>query len=179
MRKLKPNEIECRIGQVYTNSDGSMKGISLLLFKDARCDMDILDETYGPLGWKRSHSEDGTKCCVSIYAGDIGEWISREDFGSESNNIGGKKSIATDSFKRACVNFGIGRELYSAPPIKVHAEDLNAVQYKGKWTTFDQFAVDHVEYDENGDISYLLIMNKTKGCEAFSYGEKTIEAEEP
>lgn len=59
-RKLKADEIECRIGQIKEN------GLSLLLYKDARVDMNILDETVGPLNWKREHTRDNQNCIVSI-----------------------------------------------------------------------------------------------------------------
>ena len=63
-RTLKANEIECRIATVKSN------GISLLLYKDARCDMNILDETVGKLNWKREHSRDNANCTVSIWDDD-------------------------------------------------------------------------------------------------------------
>ncbi|NOW12590.1 hypothetical protein B0H35_000004 [Clostridium acetobutylicum] len=41
-------------------------------------------------------------------------WISKQDVGTESNTEK-EKGQASDSFKRACFNFGIGRELYTSP----------------------------------------------------------------
>ena len=77
-RTLKATEIDVRIGQVKDN------GLSLLLYKDARCDMNILDETVGCMNWQRHHSRDNANCIVSIYNEDIKEWISKEDTGTES-----------------------------------------------------------------------------------------------
>ena len=107
-RTLKANEIECRIATVKSN------GISLLLYKDARCDMNILDETVGKLNWKREHSRDNANCTVSIWDDDKGIWVPKEDTGTESFTEK-EKGLASDSFKRACFNWGIGRELYTAP----------------------------------------------------------------
>ena len=112
IRLLRADEIDCRPQTVKAG------GCSLLLYKDARCDMTILDETYGTLNWKREHTRDNHNCIVSVWNSDIQQWISKEDTGIESNSEAAK-GLASDSFKRACVNFGIGRELYTAPFIWV------------------------------------------------------------
>ena len=78
IRTLRAEEIECRVSTVKTT------GVSLLLYKDARCDMNILDEIVGPMRWSRSHSRDNANCTVSIYDEEIGQWISKEDTGKES-----------------------------------------------------------------------------------------------
>ena len=108
IRLLRADEIDCRPQTVKAG------GCSLLLYKDARCDMAILDETYGSLNWKREHTRDNHNCIVSVWNSDIQQWISKEDTGIESYSEAAK-GLASDSFKRACVNFGIGRELYTAP----------------------------------------------------------------
>ena len=109
IRLLRADKIECRIGTI------SDKGLSLLLYKDARADMKILDETFGILGWKRTHqSIDGNLyCTVEIWDSEKKEWISKQDVGTVSYTEK-EKGQASDSFKRACVSVGIGRELYSA-----------------------------------------------------------------
>lgn len=108
-RRLRADEIDCRIASI------SDKGLSLLLYKDARVDQNILDETVKPLNWKRSHqSIDGRLyCTVSIRNDETGEWIDKQDVGVESYTEK-EKGQASDSFKRACFNWGIGRELYTA-----------------------------------------------------------------
>ena len=60
-RKLRADEIDCRIGQIKDS------GLSLLLYKDARCDMNVLDEAVGALNWKREHTRDNRNCIVSIW----------------------------------------------------------------------------------------------------------------
>lgn len=156
-RKLRADEIECRIGQIKEN------GLTLLLYKDARVDMDVLDETVGPLNWKREHTRDNKNCIVSIYDEDKKEWVSKEDVGKESNTEA-EKGLASDSFKRACVNWGIGRELYSAPFIWVKAGDAGIIpSSNGKYKCFDKFSVVKLTYKRNGDIDGLAIRNmKTK-----------------
>lgn len=99
-RTLRADEIECRIGQF------NEKGASYLLYKDARCDMTILDETVGAMNWMRSHSRDNANCIVSIWDAEKQMWISKEDTGTESKTEA-EKGIASDSFKRACVNWGM------------------------------------------------------------------------
>ena len=108
IRLLRADEIDCRPQTVKAG------GCSLLLYKDARCDMAILDETYGSLNWKREHTRDNHNCIVSVWNSEIQQWVSKEDTGIESYSEAAK-GLASDSFKRACVNFGIGRELYTAP----------------------------------------------------------------
>ena len=160
-RKLKADEIECRIGQIKAT------GLTLLLYKDARCDMNVLDETVGALNWKREHTRDNRNCIVSIYDEDKKEWISKEDTGTESNTEA-DKGLASDSFKRACVNWGIGRELYTAPFIWVKKEDCNISTTSGdRFKCFDKFKVVKLTYKKNGDIDGLCIRNENTGKNVF------------
>ena len=107
-RLLNADEIDCRVSAV------SEKGLSLLLYKDARVDMNILDETVGPMNWQRKHTRENSNCVVSIWDGEKNQWIEKEDTGTESFTEK-EKGLASDSFKRACFNWGIGRELYTTP----------------------------------------------------------------
>ena len=111
-RNLVADEIDVRVSQVKDN------GFTLLLYKDARCDMAIPDETVGAKNWQRIHTRENANCIVSIWDDDKKQWISKEDTGTESNTEK-EKGLASDSFKRACVNWGIGRELYTSPFIWV------------------------------------------------------------
>lgn len=161
-RKLYADEIECRIGTI------SEKGLSLLLYKDARVDMSLLDETVGPMNWKREHTRENRNCIVSIYDENKKEWVSKEDTGTESNTEA-EKGLASDSFKRACFNWGIGRELYTAPFIWVKAEDCNITTgYNGKPTCRDKFVVVKLTYKKNGDIDGLAIKNTKNGKLVFT-----------
>ena len=107
-RTLNASEIEVRPATI------NQKGLTLLLYKDARVDQNILDETVGCMNWQRSHTRDNANCIVSIWDSEKGMWVSKEDTGTESYTEK-EKGLASDSFKRACFNWGIGRELYSAP----------------------------------------------------------------
>lgn len=101
-RKLTKDEIDCRISTV------SAKGLSLLLYKDARVDMRILDETVGAECWQRSHEliNGNLFCNVSIYFPERDEWVTKQDVGVESYTEK-EKGQASDSFKRACFNWGM------------------------------------------------------------------------
>lgn len=149
-RKLRADEIECRVGTIKEN------GLSLLLYKDARCDMNLLDEVVGPMNWKREHTRDNANCIVSIYDEDKKEWVSKEDTGSESNTEA-QKGLASDSFKRACFNWGIGRELYSAPFIWVPGDKVNITSFGGKFRCNVKFKVEKITYDNAGEIDGLAI----------------------
>lgn len=160
-RSLRANEIECRVATV------SEKGCSLLLYKDARVDQNILDETVGTLNWQREHKAIGNNlyCTVKIYNEFLQEWIGKEDVGTESYTEK-EKGQASDSFKRACFNWGIGRELYTAPFIWVKAEDVTLSQKNGKTTTYDKFIVQDLVV-ENGVIVALAIKNKSTNKRVF------------
>lgn len=152
-RNLRADEIECRIGTISEN------GLTLLLFKDARCDMNILDETVGPLNWKREHTRDNANCIVSIYDEEKKQWVSKEDTGKESFNEA-EKGLASDSFKRACFNWGIGRELYTAPFIYIPSNKCTIYKNaKGKLAVKEVFKITKIEYNENNVIKTLQIIN--------------------
>lgn len=145
-------------------------GLSLLLYKDARCDMNILDETVGAFNWQRSHTRDNANCIVSIYDEDKKQWVSKEDTGTESNTEK-EKGLASDSFKRACFNWGIGRELYTAPFIWVDASMCGLKDGK----CYDKFAVADIKIEDK-KIVYLKIVNTSKnGAVVFETG-KSVKA---
>ena len=163
IRALRADEIECRIGTI------SEKGLSLLLYKDARADMRILDETFGCLGWKRTHqSIDGNLyCTVELWDSEKKEWISKQDVGTVSYTEK-EKGQASDSFKRACVTVGIGRELYSAPFIWVSAQKCNIQRKNDKWICYDRFSVTDISYSESREISGLTIVSQDSGEVVYS-----------
>ena len=155
-RKLRANEIDVRVATV------TEKGVSLLLYKDARCDMNILDETVGAMNWKREHQLIGDRlyCTVSIYDENKNIWVSKQDVGTESY-AEKEKGQASDSFKRACFNWGIGRELYTAPFVWVQANDTEIVRGNiGKFNCKDSFTVEKITYDAEGHIDGLAIVNR-------------------
>ena len=162
-RDLRADEIECRVAQAKEN------GVSLLLYKDARCDQNILDETVGPMNWMRQHTRENANCIVSIWDEHKGQWIGKEDTGTESNTEK-EKGLASDSFKRACFNWGVGRELYTAPFIWVKAEGCTALKPKqnGTWQCFDTFAVERIRI-ENKKIVGLSIVNQKTGKRVYSW----------
>lgn len=167
-RDLTADEIEVRIGQIKEN------GIALLLYKDARCDMSILDETVGAENWQREHYEcKGNLFCkvgINIFYDDMESmplWVYKSDCGTESNTEK-EKGEASDSFKRACVNWGIGRELYTSPFIWLpNGKDLYNLK-NGK--CFDKFRVEKIKI-ENKKIVGVSIVNETLKKRVFVYSE--------
>ena len=151
---LSATQIEVRVSTI------SEKGCSLLLYKDARVDMTILDEVVGVYNWKREHTRDNANCTVSIWDDTKNQWISKEDTGTESYTEK-EKGLASDSFKRACFNLGIGRELYTSPFIWIPADKVNIFDKNGKKTTYDTFTVSHIEYTDK-IITSLEIINNNK-----------------
>lgn len=169
-RKLRADEIDVRIANVKNN------GVTLLLYKDARCDQNILDETVGSTGWQRHHTRENANCIVSIWDDDKQQWIEKEDTGTESYTEK-EKGLASDSFKRACFNWGIGRELYTSPFIFFSAEKCNIENGK----CYDRFSVSDIDYTGNA-ISMLVVKNEKTGA-VFQYGvqgSKNVEqSDEP
>ena len=165
-RALLKDEIDCRVGNIKPS------GCSLLLYKDARCDMNILDETVGPTNWQRRHYEvkGNLHCEVSIWDAEKGQWISKADCGTESYTEK-EKGECSDSFKRACFNWGIGRELYTAPFVWVTKDKVDIGERGGKPTTQDRFCVEKIIIDAHR-ITALSIWNSSKNCRAFIWQEK-------
>ena len=176
IRDLRADEIELRVQQIKAN------GLSLLFYKDARCDMAILDETFGPMNWQRHHEFKNGKlyCAVSVWDEDKKQWITKEDVGTESNTEA-DKGQASDSFKRACVNIGTGRELYTAPFTWIRAEDCNIKESKdhnGKpvYKCNDKFQVEKIVI-VNKEITAVAIRNVTTGKRVFVWQKPVKENE--
>lgn len=155
---LTEKDIEIRVQSVKKTENGI--GAILLLYKDARVDMKLLDETVGAYNWQRSHSvvNGNLFCSVSIKNTD-GQWVTKEDVGTESNTER-EKGQASDAFKRACFNWGIGRELYTAPFIWVSLDKSETYESKGKTTTNAKFYVSKVVVSDDKRITDLVIVDK-------------------
>ena len=170
-RYLEGNEIDVRVAQCFNTAN--YQGVSLLLYKDARCDQNILDETVGAMNWRNHYSNGNANCTVEIWDEKKEQWIAKENVGTESNTEK-EKGLASDSFKRACFNWGIGRELYTAPTIMVSADKLDKFKVDkttGKAKCNDKFFVSFIKV-EDGKIVQLLIkkQNGYKVEDVFKYG---------
>lgn len=137
---------------------------TILAYKDARVDMQYLDDVVGPLNWKREHTRDNHNCIVSIWNSETKQWIPKEDTGTESN-AESQKGLASDSFKRACFNWGIGRELYDYPliQVKLHEHEISngkpSWEFKLKeWTWYSEFTDGRISFlagkDQNGQLRF-------------------------
>lgn len=166
IRKLTAGEIECRVAQ--SRKYDKRTQVTLLLYKDARVDQRILDELYTPMGWQRKHELIGDRlyCTISVWDAEKGVWISKQDVGTESYTEK-EKGQASDSFKRAAFNWGIGRELYTAPRIVFYLDNA-MVNDKGQPKC--SFEVAHIDYKGDRiselviiDDSYKVVYDKT-GC---------------
>lgn len=175
IRRLDKSEVECRVSTAAIRADGKVSA-TYLLYKDARVDMKILDEHFGPMNWQREHFLIGDRlyCTISIYDKEKGEWIRKQDVGTESN-AEPEKGQASDAFKRAAFNVGIGRELYTAPYISVELRENEYTTYKDAKTQKDKvnpklslFVAD-LDYDEHGNINSLLLVDR-RGDVRYSFG---------
>lgn len=174
IRLLSKEDIDVRVAQtnIYNNNGQQVVKVNLLLYKNARVDMKILDELFTPMGWKRTHKLIGDRlyCCVEVYNPETKEWICKEDVGVESNTEA-EKGQASDSFKRACVNWGIGRELYTAPKITI---ELNENEYtkdqNSRIKVWAYFSVKSIGYDSKTRTITSLEIQDKYGNVRFSMG---------
>ena len=155
-KPLGAEDIECRIAQVRNN------GLSLLLYKTARTDANVLDKVVGVANWQNDYKViDGTLFCgIGIHTAENG-WVWKWDAGSESN-VEKQKGEASDAFKRAGFRFGIGRELYTAPFIWIPSGKCQIKDGK----CFDRFRVTAIDYDDD-KITHLVVENVTMGAKVF------------
>lgn len=169
-RELRADEIECRVSQV------NQYGVELLLYKTSRTDAQILDETVGPENWQCDYFtvKNTMFCKVGIYDTQRG-WVWKSDAGSPSN-VEAAKGEASDSFKRACSKWGIGRSLYTAPRVFVVSEKCAKIRQgkNSKLQCYDDFTVEKIRIEE-GEITGLSIWNRTNGHRAFVW---TMEGKE-
>ena len=161
VRLLRADEIECRVSII------NERGLALLLFKDARVDQKILDETFTPFGWRRTHQsiEGNLYCTVEVWDKEKSQWIAKQDVGTTSYSEK-EKGQASDSFKRACFNWGIGRELYTAPFIWINAEAVKIQKKDNKFVTSEKFSVEAISYNKQREIIELVIVNG-RGCKVY------------
>ena len=165
-RKLTAEDVECRISQT------NQYGVGLLLYKDARCDQNILDETVGAMNWRKDYQLiDGQLfCTISIWDAEKGQWISKQDVGTESNTEA-EKGRASDAQKRAAFVWGIGRELYTAPDMWVKPADLKKLEKneRDKWVCKDKFIVTELEY--NGDTICKVVIKNVSNDRLLTFGQ--------
>lgn len=160
IRPLRWDEVEVRVGTVVAG-----KGVSLLLYKDARCDRAMLDEAVGPMNWQCYYSRENRNCTVSIWDPDKQQWIEKEDTGTESNTEA-EKGLASDSFKRACFKWGFGAELYEAPFIWINMPGItkeDARRLKFKVTALDVVG---------GKVTHLVVINQRREV-VFKFGQSS------
>lgn len=167
IRTLEAHEIEVKVANAVKQD-----GASFLLYKDARCDMAILDEVFGVTGWQRKHVEikGGLFCSILLWDEKTSTWIEKQDVGVPSS-YESVKGESSDSFKRAGFNVGIGRELYTAPFVWIKLNSGETYEKNGKWQVSQRvsFSVSEIEYDEHRNISKLVIVDN-KGNVRYTFG---------
>ena len=143
-------DIEWRIGRVGTKN--GKPWAMVLAYLTNRAIMDRLDSVVGPDNWCNEFTQGpqgGVLCGISIKVGD--EWVTKWD-GADNTAIEKVKGGLSDSMKRAAVQWGIGRYLYSLDEgfAKIYDADSNT---KG------------LRYQKAGD-----------GCPAFKWAPPKLEA---
>ena len=168
IRRLRADEVELRAAQCGMTRKNKPYA-TLLIYKDARVDQRILDETFGSMNWERKHEiiDGRLYCTVSIWDSGKQMWVSKQDVGTESNTEK-EKGQASDSFKRACFNWGIGRELYTAPRISVYLNEGEYFTKEDKVQMTGTFYVREIEYDNDGNICGLVVCDR-QGTERYRF----------
>jgi hypothetical protein len=181
-RDLRADEIEVRVAQA------TEYGVTLLLYKDARVDMAILDETVGQANWQNKFYEHKGILFCSLGINTNHEvqksivdapdrWIWKDDAGTESNTEA-EKGNASDARKRAGFAWGIGRELYTSPRIWISDGQLEKLRNSnGKWKCFDAFEVEAIKIDKKRIVG-LAIRNITAGKRCFSWVDEQWKKEQ-
>ena len=177
-RLLKANEIEIRVGNI------SEKMVKFLLYKDARCDRNILNELYGKFGWQSSFERKGEQlfCKISVFDEKTNQWISKEDCGIESQQTDNNKykAEASDAFKRACYQWGIGEELYTMKNMVLYGEGYTQEKKtsKGKYELkkeYDYLDVVDVEYNNDNEIESVVVENSCNKITFFRSKKAVVE----
>ena len=169
MRNLRKDEIEVRVASTQNNV------AQLLLYKTARTDAAILDETFGQFNWQCSYSEikGNLFCTISVKDPNTNEWISKSDCGAESN-IEKEKGEASDAFKRAGFKWGVGVELYSTPRIKIPIEESD--MYNGRFC--QTFSLKDIEISPDHKITSLSIQDR-RGNVRYTYNAQQAQQYQP
>ena len=168
-KPLSVDEIDFRVQSI--NNGGYA---TILAYKDARVDINRLNKVCTPLGWKREHTRDNHNCIVSLWCEEKKQWVSKEDTGTESS-AEAKKGLASDSFKRACFNLGIGIELYDYPliTVKLKSKELQETgKTKPKYRASFDLKIKEWKWEskfEKGKI-INLIARDDEGVIRFNYG---------
>ena len=164
-RTLHADEIECRVGNTIKDKQtGLIKGFTLLLYKTARVDAIILDETVGAFNWQKKYYQvkNTMVCSIGIYDEERKEWVWKDDGGDDDSQMEKVKSELSDSQKRSAFVWGIGRELYFGPKITIWVNTGNSEK--------DYYSVKSVEFDKNKNMVELTIINESKdGVVAFQF----------
>ncbi|MGE1061226.1 hypothetical protein NXG27_01055 [Megasphaera paucivorans] len=162
---LTANDIECRIQMITKNNKALV-----LLYKNARVDMRVLDEVFGPMNWQREHQvvNNNLFCTIAVWDESKKAWISKQDVGVPSQTEA-EKGQASDAFKRAGTCWGIGRELYDVPPIFILLDKTEIVpRSNGKTTSYAKFYVKSIQYDETLRKFTELSIVDSKGKSRYS-----------
>lgn len=128
-KPLEISDIDFRVGEIR----GSSKAYATILaYKDARVDMNRLDEVTGGL-WQNKYERDSKgvlQCGIGIKIGD--EWVWKWSCGTPST-FEKEKGEYSDAFKRAGFMWGIGRELYDFPVLLAELTADEAKLDQGRW----------------------------------------------
>jgi len=175
---MKGNDIQVMVKMVHKN-----KSALCLLYKDARYDQDALDKKYGQMNWQNEYRMVGDIliCSISVWDKEKGLWVTKENAGNETQ-VGEDKGYASDAFKRAATNWGIGRELYRSPDVWINLSDNEIGSYKNKQgkevlTCKQKFYVQNITF-KNGSVNSLVICD-SRNTPRFIWGDDNPIVEVP
>lgn len=165
---LEIHEIDFRVQSI--NKGGFA---TILAYKDARVDMNRLDAVYGVGFWQKKYDviNDNLFCSVGIWNKELNQWVWVQDVGTESNTEK-EKGQASDAFKRACFNLGIGRELYDYPiiQVKLNDDEFDKTTNKPTWNFKLKEWIWFSQFDDKGKLNYLGAKDQN-GKLRFTFGK--------
>lgn len=160
-RDLRADEIDVRVGATTKDKNGNVTHFTFLLYKNARVDMALLDETLGTMNWQAKYYQvKSTMICsvgININYNDPSKepyFIWKDNGGDDDFTTEQVKAECSDAFKRACFLIGIGRGLYSASKLYMRIERTEENTEKS------YYGCKTIEYDSNGNITKVVIYNK-------------------
>lgn len=185
LRLLTANDIDVRVG----SKNKSKTKAQLLLYKDARVDMALLDEIYGAGNWQDDYKEIGgvLYCGIGVFINN--QWVWKWSNGVESKGTGEDdtnniKGEASDAFKRAGFMWGIGRELYNCKGIWIDLtkDEIDEIDDRGKVTKYGKAVyanVREVIFDEKTLMPKKLIIVDSNGKIRYELGKNVPSEEKP
>lgn len=154
---LTEEHIDFKVKQLFKGKNGVF-GL-ILPYKDARVDMDVLDDIATPSDWQNEYKRDSKgvlQCGIGIYVDELDQWVWKWSNGTPSD-FESEKGEYSDAFKRAGFMWGIGRSLYEFPKLIIQLNDDEYYEKDGKPKASNGFNLNHDPFSWIVDEDYSRV----------------------